>query len=219
MISRIAIVLLVTLSFSSFAQNSIQDLKVHQKTPLYEIKLYIGQEEDIAKITNKETGELLQLIDGFKVRGKGYGSHRGFEMEDYNFDGYLDLAIDAKSKSIPKYTASEGNVLPIDGSTEGDKHYWLFNPKTKQYEYNITLSNIPELIIDTKQKRLSSTEYTLYAHCQSSYITYFYTMKGNQVYADGREEGRSNSNPNEPDFPVDNIKELIDEKPLKKKQK
>ncbi len=53
-------------------------------------------------------------------------------------------------------------------------------------------------MVDTQLKQLSTTEYTLYAHCQSSHITYFYTMEGAMVYSAGREEGQTDSNPNKP---------------------
>ncbi|MCP4437645.1 MAG: hypothetical protein GY810_01760 [Aureispira sp.] len=125
MMNRIATVLLLMLSLSSFAQNSRQDLQIDSTSSLYELKLYVGEEFSIAEIRDKATSKLIQTIGFFQVKDTYYAS-RGFEIRDYNFDGYLDLAIDADPKSIPELTEIGKHILPSDFSyKDGDTHYWI----------------------------------------------------------------------------------------------
>ena len=101
------------------------------------VQIYINRQDDALYIKLKETGELVQTIEGDfcseadKYEGAGgfeeyyYQGVDGLEFADYDFDGYDDLFFQT---SI--HTANEPGV------------YFHFNPETCLFEKWDELNNI-----------------------------------------------------------------------------
>lgn len=201
--------MLVTIATPISAQEYSQNLVIHKNLPAFEIYLVFENPEERTafhfEIVDKETKKLFQKSTVFKARN----DYATVEFMDLNFDGYMDLQIAANPDDIPADTSSyhgSNEIVSVSSSQQqerGNKHCWLYNPKKKIYEYNISISNISNVYADNEKKQLISNEYTLYAHCQSSVTTYYYAIKNGKAYCVNTTYSHSNSNPNEP--PIEDL--------------
>ena len=92
-------------------------------------------EEKMVNLYQKKTNQLLQTITT-------EGVCRGDEVEvgDFNFDGYEDFSVFAEGFA----------------GANTRSNYYLFNPKTQQYEYSEELTDVT-LSFDAKRKVVTST--------------------------------------------------------------
>lgn len=96
-------------------------------------------EVNALKIINKKTGK-IQLISN--IEAALYDSLDDvIQVQDVNFDGHPDIWMYAHS----------GGAGPNDGN-----NYYLFNPKTKKFEYNQQLSDLTQVSIDSETKTIES---------------------------------------------------------------
>lgn len=91
------------------------------------------------KIINKKSGS-VQVLDGIGAALSG-GLNDVVQVQDCNFDGYPDIWI----------YAHNGGAGPNDGN-----NYYLFNPKTGQFEFNQKLSDLTQVSVDSKSKIITS---------------------------------------------------------------
>ncbi len=91
------------------------------------------------KITNTKT-EKVQLIEHIEALLRA-DKNNIVQVQDVNFDGYPDIWIFDHS----------GGAGPNDGN-----NYYLFNPKSKQFEYSQQLSHLTQVYIDSKTKTIQS---------------------------------------------------------------
>ena len=92
-------------------------------------------EEKMVNLYQKKTNQLLQTI-------MTDGVCRGDEVEvgDFNFDGYEDFSVFAEGFAGPNTRSN----------------YYLFNPKSQQFEYSEELTDVT-LSFDDKRKVVTST--------------------------------------------------------------
>ena len=89
-----------------------------------------------------ENGEIIQILDRLNTHPPQWAHAFGLRFDDYNFDGYLDIAL----------SAGEG------GSLRNAPHlYWLWNNEAGQFVYNQELSELSfetAIHIDAENQRL-----------------------------------------------------------------
>jgi hypothetical protein len=101
-------------------------------------KAYIRKscsEDKVVRLFSKQSNALIQTI-----QTEGVCLSDEVEVDDYNFDGYEDFSV-----------FNEGFAGP-----NTNRNYYLFNPKTQQYEYSDELTDVT-LSFDSKTKTVTST--------------------------------------------------------------
>lgn len=88
-------------------------------------------------ILNKKNGALFQNLTGFEAIVQ---ENEQVILGDLNFDGYADIRL-------LQYLPEDANV-PF--------FYWLYNPKTKQYQRNTTLEIVRSPSIDKENSLILS---------------------------------------------------------------
>lgn len=92
------------------------------------------------EVLESSTGKRHQVLRDFYSRPREPSS-RALEIVDANFDGKLDFSIDGDDGGAgPNYTTN----------------FFLFNPKTRYFEYNEELSNLSQISINAKSRTISS---------------------------------------------------------------
>ena len=110
------------------------------------------------EVLDKASGQRVQLIRGFES-SLPFKSDQSklITVHDANFDGHPDISMLAFGGGAgPNYT----------------RNFFLFNPKTAQFEFNEELSNLSQVGIDKKNKTVTSAERI--SCCQHVSETYRY---------------------------------------------
>jgi len=89
--------------------------------------------------------------DWYPYYSIGEDSTYNIDVDDFNFDGFMDIAVFAGT-----------------GNTTFWNNYFIYNPKAKRYEYHEKMSGIPNIFIDEKNKTLSM-------HTNDGYAGMMYT--------------------------------------------
>lgn len=77
------------------------------------------------------------------IRNAGYLTNKNYtlDMIDVNFDGYEDMII----------YSHDGGAVPNNGY-----NFYVYNSKSKLFEYNLTLSDLTQTQVDIKAKMITS---------------------------------------------------------------
>lgn len=91
----------------------------------------------VIRIKTRYQGKLLQVL---KEGGVFYDTAQLVQLEDVNFDDYPDLVV-------------QGDNI---GVVNNSNNYYVFDPRTKKFVFNETLSGLTQPEIDPKEKRIYS---------------------------------------------------------------
>jgi len=124
------------------ASTHIQDTKNHKLKILYSTNkqsfLMSATREIYAIRSYDKNNKKIQTI-----RNAGYLTNENYtlNMIDVNFDGYSDMMI----------YSHDGGAGPNSGY-----NFYVYNPKSKRFEYNQTLSDLTQTQVNTKAKKITA---------------------------------------------------------------
>jgi len=128
-------------------------------------------------VLSMKNKEIQCLNDSIKSYSEDFQTS-ALTFEDVNFDGYNDVLI--KQKDSRYYSC------------------WIFNEKEKRFSFLPEFSKIQSPVFDKEKKQIISSEYVLYAHCQSSCTTSYYEINNYTLHLVNQTFSESDSNPNDP---------------------
>ncbi|MDV6332674.1 XAC2610-related protein [Asticcacaulis sp. 201] len=109
------------------------------------------------RVRERKTGRTVQTLFNIETEERQDDADALLQVWDANFDGQPDLSLRAQS----------GGAGP--NSTE---NVFLFDPKTKRFVFDETLSQLPQLGVDPRRKTITSAERD--GCCDHSSMTYRY---------------------------------------------
>ncbi|QNK63359.1 hypothetical protein H7F33_02245 [Pedobacter sp. PAMC26386] len=117
-----------------------------ESTPLYDFELIKDNESNpvAIKINTKASGKTMQYLT--EVDGVD-STNNTLYPDDYNFDGYPDFSLRTSSRD----DAEAGNLY---------ENYYLYDHAASLFKIDTTLSNLPNLEFDSKNKTFSTTRFT-----------------------------------------------------------
>ncbi|MGY0037568.1 XAC2610-related protein [Pedobacter sp. NJ-S-72] len=115
-------------------------VKQKQQTKLFRFEISADEESlKAVKIIHKKTGKQQVFLDIWaELKSNPVNV---IQVSDYNFDGYPDFMF----------------LMQTGGAGPNDTHnFYLYNPKSGNFEYNDELSQLPQVQIDPKSQTISS---------------------------------------------------------------
>jgi hypothetical protein len=115
-------------------------VKQKQQTKLFRFEISTDEESlKAVKIIHKKTGKQQVFLDiQAELKSNPFNV---IQVSDYNFDGYPDFMF----------------LMQTGGAGPNDTHnFYLYNPKSGNFEYNDELSQLPQVQIDPKSQTISS---------------------------------------------------------------
>jgi len=154
----------------------IDDLWVTQrvKSPRFEFRVAVERMDEDSlwpvalRVIERKTGEVVQTVYDFPPIDEARGSAEDMlKLVDANFDGQPDI-------SMPGFTGGAGPNYT--------RSIFLFNPRTGLFEVDEKLSELSQLVIDTKHRRILSAQRA--GCCRHTSETYRYIGGKLTVVAD-----------------------------------
>ena len=94
---------------------------------------------DAVRIINKRTRQVQVILDIGATPDNSINNV--VQVQDCNFDGYPDIWINFQNGGAgPNYT----------------RNFYLYNPHNRQFEYSEELSDLPQVEVDSRAKRITS---------------------------------------------------------------